>query len=250
MKITGLLIANRGEIAIRICRTAAEMDIRTVTVYSEDDAACLHTRKSDESYPLNGTGASAYLDAKQLIEVARRSNCNAIHPGYGFLSEQEVFARLCSEAGILFIGPSPDSLKLFGNKVAAKELAQQCGVPVIPGTNNSTSLTEALTFWNEQLPGDSVLIKAIAGGGGRGMRLVGPNDNFAEAFQRCQSEALASFGSDEVYLEKYIPVARHIEVQIIGDGSGLVSHLGERECSIQRRNQKLIEIAPCPGLIQ
>ncbi len=248
MKITGLLIANRGEIAIRVCRTASEMDIRTVTVYSEDDATCLHTQKSDESYPLNGNGVKAYLDTARIIEIAQQTNCNAIHPGYGFLSEQETFAQQCAEAGILFIGPSPNTLRLFGNKAEAKELARQCGVPVVPGTNSSTSLEEALTFRNEQLSGETVLIKAISGGGGRGMRLVSPKDDFVEAFRRCQSEAMSSFGNDAVYLEKYIPVARHIEVQIIGDGSGLVSHLGERECSIQRRNQKLIEIAPCPGI--
>ena len=248
MQITGLLIANRGEIAIRICRTAHEMGIRTVTIYAEEDQGCLHVRKSDETYPLRGKGVQAYLDTSQIIALAKQHRCNAIHPGYGFLSEQADFARTCQLAGIHFVGPTPDVLELFGDKVSARQLAVRHNIPVVPGMSKPATLPEAEAF-RAQLGEDAfVLIKAAAGGGGRGMRLVGPEEDLAPAFARSQSEARNAFGHEAVFLEKYIPEARHLEIQVMGDGAGKVASLGERECSIQRRHQKLIEIAPCPGL--
>ena len=248
MQITGLLIANRGEIAIRICRTAHEMGIRTVTIYAEDDHACLHARKSDESYPLQGRGVRAYLDGDQIIELAKKHQCNAIHPGYGFLSERAEFARTCINAGIQFVGPTPEVLQLFGDKISARHLAGRLDIPVVPGMTGSATLAEAGAFRRQLGAGTEVMIKAAAGGGGRGMRRVKAGEDLAPAFARSQSEALNAFGNDAVYLEKYIPEARHLEIQIIGDGQGAVASLGERECSIQRRHQKLIEIAPCPDL--
>ena len=172
----------------------------------------------------------------------------AIHPGYGFLSENADFARRCAEAGITFVGPRPDILELFGDKVQARALAQRCGVPVLPGTTQPTSLDEARAFFASLGDGGAMLIKAVAGGGGRGMRLVHSADELEEAYTRCRSEAKTAFGNGAVYVERLIPRARHIEVQIVGDGSGAVSHVWERECSIQRRHQKLVEVAPSPGL--
>ncbi|MGH7934203.1 MAG: biotin carboxylase N-terminal domain-containing protein, partial [Candidatus Binataceae bacterium] len=242
-----LLVANRGEIAIRIIRAAAEMDIRTVTVYSEDDTNSLHTRKADAARALRGTGAAAYLDIEQMVAVAKAAECDAIHPGYGFLSENAAFARRCAEERIIFTGPRAEVLELFGDKVRARALAERLAVPVLRGTASATSLDEAREFL-ASLGGGAMMIKAIAGGGGRGMRAVYRAVEIEEAYTRCQSEARAAFGNGEVYVEELMPRARHIEVQIIGDGSGAVSHLWERECSIQRRNQKVIEIAPSPGL--
>jgi acetyl/propionyl-CoA carboxylase alpha subunit/acetyl-CoA carboxylase carboxyltransferase component len=245
---TSLMIANRGEIAIRIMRAAAELGMRTVAVFSEDDAHSLHTRKADEARALKGRGPAAYLDIEQMLAVARDAGCDAIHPGYGFLSENAHFARRCLEHGLTFIGPRPELLELFGDKVRARTLAERNGIPVLPGTPGPTSLDDAREFWASLEAGASMMIKAIAGGGGRGLRLVQRLDEIEQAYQRCQSEARASFGNPEVYVEQFMPRARHIEVQIAGDGSGSVSHLWERECSIQRRNQKLVEIAPSPGL--
>ncbi len=243
-----LMIANRGEIAIRIMRAAAEFGIRTVAVFSEDDAASLHTRKADEARPLRGTGAAAYLDLDQIIAIAQAAGCDAIHPGYGFLSENAKFAHRCAEKGIRFVGPRPEILKLFGDKVQARLLAERAGVPVLPGTSGPTHLDEARDFLAALGPGGAMMIKAVAGGGGRGIRAVTQLDEVAGAFTRCASEAQSAFGNGDVYVEQLIPRARHIEVQIIGDTAGGVTHLGERECSIQRRHQKLIEVAPSPGL--
>ena len=245
---TSLLVANRGEIAIRVMRAAAEMEIRTVAVFSEDDAHSLHTRRADEVRPLRGEGAAAYLDVEQILAVAREAGCDAIHPGYGFLSENAGFARRCREEGITFIGPQPEILELFGDKVQARSLAERCGVPLMRGSSRPASLDEARNFFSSLGSGASMMIKAVAGGGGRGMRAVHRLDEVEEAYNRCQSEARAAFGNGDVYVEQLMPRARHIEVQVIGDRSGLVSHLWERECSIQRRNQKLVEIAPSPGL--
>ncbi len=243
-----LLIANRGEIAIRIIRAAAEMGIRTVAVFSEDDARALHTRKADQARALRGAGAAAYLDAEQIVAEARAAGCDAIHPGYGFLSENAGFARRCAEAGIAFIGPRPEMLELFGDKVQARALAERCAVPVMKGTSGPTTIEQAREFLSSLGRGGAMLIKAVAGGGGRGMRVVQQLDEVAQAHQRCQSEARAAFGNGDVYVEQLMPRARHLEVQIAGDRTGQVSHLGERECTIQRRNQKLVEIAPSPGL--
>ena len=249
MNLTSLLIANRGEIAIRIARAAAELGLRTVAIFSEDDAQSLHTRKMDDALPLQGRGAAAYLDIEQILALAAQAGCNAIHPGYGFLSENAEFARRCTEAGMTFVGPQAETLALFGDKGQARSLAERCDVPILPGTAGPTSVDEAKAFLASLGAGGAVMIKALAGGGGRGMRAVSAVDELEAAYARCQSEATAAFGNGDVYIEQLIPQARHIEVQVIGDGSGAVSQLGERECSIQRRNQKLVEIAPSPGLL-
>ena len=243
-----VLVANRGEIAIRVMRAAAEMGLRTVAIFSEDDANSLHTRKADEARALKGTGAAAYLDAEQVVAVAKAAHCDAIHPGYGFLSENAGFARRCREEGITFIGPRPEVLELFGDKLEARSLAARCGVPVLAGTTGATSLERAREFLSSLGPGGSMMIKAVAGGGGRGIREVSNLDEIEAAYKRCQSEARAAFGNGDVYAEQLMPRARHIEVQVAGDRMGTVSHLWERECSIQRRHQKLIEMAPSPGL--
>jgi acetyl/propionyl-CoA carboxylase alpha subunit/acetyl-CoA carboxylase carboxyltransferase component len=236
-----LLIANRGEIAIRVARTAAEMGTATVAIFSEDDALSLHTRKTDEARGLTGKGAAAYLDIAQIVSVARAAGCDAVHPGYGFLSENADFAHACAEAGLVFVGPSPETLALFGDKARARRLAQETNVPVLPGTNGATSLEEAKRFFDGR---EAVMLKALAGGGGRGMRVVRAAGELEQAYERCQSEAKAAFGNGDVYAEEFFPRARHVEVQIVGDGAGAVAHLWDRECSLQRRRQKLIEIAP------
>lgn len=248
MKLTRLLIANRGEIAIRIMRAAAELGIRTVAIFSEDDAQSLHLRKADEVRPLRGKGVAPYLDIEQILAAAKESGCDAIHPGYGFLSENATFARRCTEEGIIFVGPRAEVLDLFGDKGQARALAERCGVPVLRGTSEPTSLEQARAFLAALGDGGAMMIKAVAGGGGRGMRAVFQPQEVEEAYTRCQSEARQAFGNSDVYVEQLLPRARHIEVQILGDGSGAVSHLGERECTIQRRNQKLVEIAPSPSL--
>jgi len=248
MSLNNLLVANRGEIAIRVMRAAAELGIHTVAVYSDDDLHSLHTRKADRAVPLKASGAKAYLDIERIVAIAKESQCDAIHPGYGFLSENGAFAQSCEEAGITFVGPRAEILELFGDKVQARAVAQRCGIAVMAGTSGATSLAETKQFFRSLGGGSSIMIKAVAGGGGRGMRLVHHLNELEEAYKRCQSEARASFGNPEVYVEQLMPRARHIEVQIIGDGSGAVSHLWERECSIQRRNQKIVEIAPSPTL--
>ena len=242
---TALLIANRGEIAIRIARACADLEIRSVAVFAEDDDASLHTRKADLAVPLKGRGVPAYLDMDQLIAIAAAQGCDAIHPGYGFLAENAEFARRCQAAGITFIGPAPEVLELFGDKAAARALAERCGVPLVAGINQAVSLEQAQAFCTEH---GAVMLKALAGGGGRGMRAVFEPATLAEAYARCQSEAQAAFGNGALYIEQLVSDARHIEVQVLGDGSGAVSHLWERDCSLQRRNQKLVEIAPSPDL--
>jgi len=242
---TALLIANRGEIAIRIARACADLEIRSVAVFAEDDEASLHTRKADLAVPLKGRGVPAYLDMDQLIAIAAAQGCDAIHPGYGFLAENAEFARRCQAAGITFIGPAPEVLELFGDKAAARALAERCGVPLVAGINQAVSLEQAQSFCAEH---GAVMLKALAGGGGRGMRAVFEPATLAEAYARCQSEAQAAFGNGALYIEQLVSDARHIEVQVLGDGSGAVSHLWERDCSLQRRNQKLVEIAPSPDL--
>jgi acetyl/propionyl-CoA carboxylase alpha subunit/acetyl-CoA carboxylase carboxyltransferase component len=245
-----ILVANRGEIAIRIMRAAAELGISTVAVYSKDDRHSLHTRMGDEACVLDGSGPGAYLDMDGIIKVAQASQCSAIHPGYGFLSENATFARCCDQEGLTFIGPSAESLELFGDKIKARCLARDCEIPLLPGTEGAATLEEAREFHTSLGEGQAVMIKALAGGGGRGMRAVHDPTGLDEAYGICQSEAQAAFGSGELYVEQLIRKARHVEVQVIGDGSGAVSHLWERECSLQRRNQKVIEIAPSPSLRQ
>ncbi|HET6970343.1 MAG TPA: biotin carboxylase N-terminal domain-containing protein, partial [Phenylobacterium sp.] len=239
-----LLIANRGEIAVRIARTAAEMGVATVAVFSEDDAASLHTRKADSALALKGSGPAAYLDIDAMVEAAKAAGADAVHPGYGFLSENAAFARACAAAGLVFVGPAPETLELFGDKGRARALAQQCGVPVLVGTDGPTTLDQAQAFLAAHGP---VMVKAVAGGGGRGMRPATTADELTPAFERCASEALAAFGAGEVYVERFLPHARHIEVQIVGDGASVI-HLFDRECSLQRQRQKVVEIAPADML--
>ena len=245
MPFSALLIANRGEIAIRIAQACADLGIRSVAVFAEDDSAGLHTRKADLAVALAGRGPAAYLDMDQLIAIAREQGCTAIHRGYGFLAENAEFARRCQVAGLTFVGPTPETLQLFGDKAAARALAERCAVPLVPGINQAVTLEQAADFLAEH---GSVMLKALAGGGGRGMRAVDEPAQLAEAFARCASEARGAFGSGALYVEKRVRRARHIEVQVLGDGSGAVSHLWERDCSLQRRHQKLVEIAPSPDL--
>ena len=248
MPVTRLLIANRGEIAVRIARAAADLAIPSVAVYSEDDTRSLHTRRADDARPLHGRGPAAYLDADQIIGAAKAAACDALHPGYGFLSENPAFAQQCADAGLTFVGPRPEILGLFGDKARARMLAERLGVPVLPGSDSPASLDHARAFLASLGEDGAMMIKAVAGGGGRGMRVVRAGDDLAEAHARCQSEAQSAFGDPAVYVEQLLPRARHIEVQVIGDGTGAVTHLWERDCSLQRRHQKLVEIAPAPGL--
>ncbi|MFG2020147.1 acetyl-CoA carboxylase family protein [Actinomadura geliboluensis] len=241
----GILVANRGEIALRVVRAAAELGLRTVAVRTRDDAASAHTRRADEARELPGEGVAGYLDADALIAAAKDAGAAAVHPGYGFLSENAAFAAGCAAAGLAFVGPRPELLELFGDKARARDLARAAGVPVAPGTGGAVDLAGAEAFAREHGP---VMLKALAGGGGRGMRVVEDPDEMAAAYERCRSESLASFGSGDLYAEKYVPRARHIEVQVAGDGTGAVTHLWERDCSVQRRHQKLIEVAPAPAL--
>ncbi len=246
-----LFVANRGEIAIRILRTAAEMQIPTVAVYSEDDATSLHVRLADEAVALEGKGARPYLDIEKVIAAIKAAGCDAVHPGYGFLSENAAFARRCHEEGIVFIGPEADTLEEFGDKARAVALAKSCGVPVSRSTQALDSPDEAAAFLaslgNDGKSG-AMVIKAIAGGGGRGIRVVRKAEDVAKLYQRCQSEAKAAFGNGAVYAEEFVANARHVEVQIVGDGTGAASHVWERECSIQRNHQKIIEFAPSVAL--
>lgn len=242
-----VLIANRGEIAIRIMHALAELGWRSVAIYAEDDQNALHVSKADCAVPLQGTGPAAYLDGEQIVRIARQQQCDAIHPGYGFLSENPQFARQVTAAGMVFVGPDAEVLALFGDKARARALARDCDVPVLQGLDHAVSLAEAQAFFAALPDGAGMVIKAVAGGGGRGMRIVNTADAIEAAYQRCQSEALAAFGNGELYVEQCAPLARHIEVQIIADGQ-CVLHAHERECSLQRRHQKLIEIAPSPAL--
>ncbi|PKN17153.1 MAG: carbamoyl-phosphate synthase large subunit [Deltaproteobacteria bacterium HGW-Deltaproteobacteria-6] len=247
MRLEKLLIANRGEIAIRIARAAAELGLQTVAVCPADDSQSLHTKAADKVLTLDGMGAASYLNGNAIIAAAKAEGCGAIHPGYGFLSENMDFAKHCADEGIIFIGPTPDMLGLFGNKVEARALARRLGVPLLPGTSDAATLEEAVSFFKELGPDGAVMVKAIAGGGGRGMRPVYDLGNLEEAYHRCQSEAFAAFGNGNLFVEKLIRRPRHIEIQVVGDGRQVI-HLGERDCTMQRRNQKLIEIAPCPTL--
>ena len=244
---TGVLVANRGEVAIRVIRAAADLGVRSVAVYSEDDADALPTRRADLAVPLRGRGPAAYLDAEQILDIAIANGCTGVHPGYGFLSEQASFAAACADQGLVFVGPSPSVLAALGDKAEARAIAARCGVPILDGTPGATSVDEALSFF-DSLDGDPMVIKAIAGGGGRGMRVVRVRDAVADAFERCASEARTAFGDGRLYVEQLVEGVRHVEVQVLGDERGSVVHLGERDCSIQRRHQKIIEIAPAPQL--
>ncbi len=242
-----LLIANRGEIAIRIAQTAQEMGYTTVAIYPEDDQDALHTRRTDEYIQIPGAGAQAYLDIPNVVKAAIDSGATAVHPGYGFLSETPEFSKAITDASLEFIGPTTDQLMTFGNKAGARGLAEKLGVPLVPGTNEDTTLDQVTTFRSDH-PDKGIVIKAISGGGGRGMRIVENGDDVDKHYERCRSEANLAFGDDRVYVELLIPRARHIEVQVLGDGQGNVIHLWERDCSTQRQNQKIVEIAPSPTL--
>ena len=244
-----IFVANRGEIAGRIARAAGTLGIRTVGVFAPVDALSLHTRYVNEARELAGgrDPVSAYLDIDALVDIARDTGCDAVHPGYGFLSENAGFARRCADAGLTFIGPQPETLSLFGDKVRARDFAQKLGVPTVPGSTEPLFDVDAAARAAQEA-GYPVLLKAAAGGGGRGMRLVRAAAEMAEAFARCTGEAEAAFGNGSLFLEKQIPRPRHIEVQILGDRHGNVVHLRERDCSIQIRHQKVIEIAPAPVL--
>jgi acetyl-CoA carboxylase, biotin carboxylase subunit len=238
-----VLIANRGEIAVRVIRACLEMGIASVAVFSDVDRAALHVTQADEAYPIGPAPArESYLNTARILEVARRSGAEAIHPGYGFLSENAQFARACTDAGFKFIGPPPAAMELMGSKTRARQAMQAAGVPFVPGSARGLSLAEAGALADKI--GYPVMIKAAAGGGGKGMRLVQSAADLNTAYETAASEALRSFNDAEVYLEKYIVNPRHIEIQVLGDEHGNVVFLGERECSVQRRHQKVIEEAP------
>ncbi|MDD9147184.1 MULTISPECIES: pyruvate carboxylase [unclassified Sporolactobacillus] len=247
--IKKLLVANRGEIAIRVCRACTELGIRTVAIYSKEDIGSYHRYKADESY-LVGEGkkpTEAYLDIENIIEIAKAHGVDAIHPGYGFLSENADFARRCEEEGILFVGPKPEHLVTFGNKSTARAAAERAGITVIPGTGGPVNSVDDVRRF-AAAHGFPIIIKAVLGGGGRGMRIVRSNESLEEAFVRAKSEAKQTFGKEDVYVEQYLDDPRHVEVQVIADQSGETVHLFERDCSVQRRHQKVVEVAPSRGL--
>lgn len=248
-KIQKVLVANRGEIAIRVFRACTELNIRTVAVYSKEDSGSYHRYKADEAY-LVGEGKKpidAYLDIEDIIRIAKTADVDAIHPGYGFLSENIHFARRCEEEGIIFVGPHTKHLDMFGDKVKARQQAVEANIPVIPGTDGPVqSLEEVISFGKDN--GFPIIIKASLGGGGRGMRIVRNLESLKEAYERAKSEAKAAFGNDEIYVEKFVEKPKHIEVQILGDEDGNIVHLYERDCSIQRRHQKVVEVAPSVSL--
>jgi acetyl-CoA carboxylase biotin carboxylase subunit len=239
-----ILIANRGEIAVRILRACRELGIRCVAVFSEVDRKSLHVRLADEAYPIGpAPSRESYLCIEKIIDVARRSGCDAIHPGYGFLAENAALPRACADAGITFIGPSAEAMEALGSKTAGRQLARRSDVPTVPGANNPIENPDDAQALAQNM-GYPVLLKAVAGGGGKGMRVVTRDAEFAPAWRDASSEALNAFGDARLYLEKYLEKPRHIEVQILADAHGRVVSLGERECSVQRRHQKVIEEAP------
>jgi acetyl-CoA carboxylase, biotin carboxylase subunit len=244
--INKILIANRGEIALRIIRTCKEMGIKTVAVYSEADKDSLHVRFADEAVCIGASQSSeSYLNIPRIIATAEITNSDAIHPGYGFLAENSEFAEICEDSKLIFIGPKPEMINAMGNKSLAKETMKATGVPVVPGSEGIVkSVSEAKKVAKEI--GFPVMLKASAGGGGKGMRIIKKLEEIENAFMSARSEAMKAFGNDDVYLEKFIEEPRHIEIQILGDQFGNVIHLGERDCTIQRRHQKLIEESPSP----
>src|SRR5437868_11394934 len=241
-----ILIANRGEIAVRVIRACREMGIATVAVFSDVDRAALHVMKADEAYPIGpASAAESYLNVERILDVAKRSGTEAIHPGYGFLSENPQFAKACGEAGIKFIGPSAAAMEAMGSKTRARQAADHAGLPRVPGSVRAlASAAEADEV--AASVGYPVMLKAAAGGGGKGMRRVDMRDQLASAFAAAHSEALRAFGNGDVYIEKLLLQPRHIEIQVLGDEHGNLIYLGERECSVQRRHQKVIEEAPSP----
>ena len=245
-KFNSILVANRGEIAVRVMRTAKSLGYRTIAVYSEADAGALHVRTADEAVLIGPAPAQqSYLDSAKILAAAKDTGAEAIHPGYGFLSENAEFARACEAAGIVFIGPTPEAIDLMGNKAAAKRRMIAAEVPCVPGYEDADQSDDVLIKAASEI-GFPIMVKAAAGGGGRGMRLVHEEKNLVSALNSARSEALNAFGSDELILEKAIIEPRHVEVQVFADTHGNVIHLGERDCSVQRRHQKVVEEAPCP----
>lgn len=246
-KITKVLIANRGEIALRIIRATQELEMKSVAIFSEVDVEGVWVRKADECYPIMGDLVQAYLDYSVIISIAKKASCDAIHPGYGFLSENADFARACAENGLIFIGPKPEHIDLFGDKMASKVAMKAVGVPVLEGTDEPIEDKKLGAKIATEI-GFPVIIKAAFGGGGRGMRIVKNPKDFYDMFDSAVNESVKYFGRGEVFIEKFVENPRHIEVQVMADKYGNVVHLGERDCSIQRRHQKVIEIAPSPRL--
>jgi len=247
--IRKIVIANRGEIAVRVARTVREMGIGVVAVYSDPDRSAPHVRAADEAYALPGeTSAETYLRGEKIIAIAQQCGAQAVHPGYGFLSENAAFAEQCAKAGIIFIGPSPAAIRGMGDKIEAKKRMAAAGVPVVPGWASESEPTLEEIEKQAQRVGFPLLIKAAAGGGGKGMRVVTSADQVRESAASAMREAQAAFGDGRVFIERYIPRARHVEIQIMGDTHGNVVHLFERECSIQRRHQKIVEESPSPGI--
>ncbi|MBZ7939418.1 acetyl-CoA carboxylase subunit A [Campylobacter sp. W0014] len=248
VQIHKILIANRAEIAVRIIRACRDLHIKSVAIYTEPDCECLHAKIADEAYQIGSDAIKGYLDITRIIEVAKACGADAIHPGYGFLSENYEFAKACEESNIIFIGPKSEVIHKMGNKNIARKLMAQNGIPIVPGTEklNSYSVDEIKTI--AEKIGYPVILKASGGGGGRGIRVVYKEEELENAFDSCKREALAYFKNDEVFMEKFVINPRHIEFQILGDNYGNIIHLCERDCSIQRRHQKVIEIAPCPSI--
>ena len=242
-----ILVANRGEIAVRIVRACAEMGIKSVAIFSDADRNALHVKRADESYNLGPDPVGGYLNAHRIVNLAVSAGCDALHPGYGFLSENPQLAEICAKRGITFVGPSPAVIRAMGDKIEARRTMIAAGVPVVPGSDGSLrSLDEAVTLAREI--GYPVMLKATSGGGGRGIRRCNTEEELLRGYERVVSEATKAFGSADVFLEKAVVHPRHIEVQVLGDKHGNVAHLFERDCSIQRRHQKLIEVAPSPQL--
>jgi acetyl-CoA carboxylase, biotin carboxylase subunit len=243
-----ILIANRGEIALRILRTCREMGIRAVVAHSTADADSLPVRLADESICIGpAEPRQSYLNIPSIISAAEITDSEAIHPGYGLLSENQAFAEICRACGITFIGPSPEAIRLMGDKAQARAMVRQAGLPVVPGSEGPVQSLEEAQALAEGI-GYPVMIKAAAGGGGRGMRIVREREELARAYGTCQAEAQGAFGSSVLYLEKFVEEARHVEVQVLGDKNGIRVHLGERDCSVQRRHQKLLEESPAPSI--
>jgi len=245
--IKKILVANRGEIAVRIVRACAEMGIKSVAIYTDADRHALHVKKADESYNVGPDPVGGYLNAHRIVNLAVATGCDALHPGYGFLSENPQLAEVCARRGVIFIGPSVDAIRRMGDKTAAREAMIGAGVPVVPGSEGNLKTVAAAVKFAKKI-GYPVMLKATSGGGGRGIRRCNTEDDLKRAYERVVSEATKAFGSADVFLEKCVVAPRHIEVQILGDKHGNVVHLFERDCSIQRRHQKLVEVAPSPQL--
>ncbi|MGZ8470686.1 MAG: acetyl-CoA carboxylase biotin carboxylase subunit, partial [Gemmatirosa sp.] len=241
-----VLIANRGEIALRVIRACRELGVQTVAVYSEADRESLHVRFADDDVCIGpASSRESYLNIPRIIAAAEITGADAIHPGYGFLAENAEFAETCAASNIAFIGPTAQQIRVMGDKAAARKAMMEVNVPIVPGTPGPVEDADEALVFAEQI-GFPVIIKAAAGGGGKGMRVAKDADDFARSFQLARSEALSAFGNGDVYVEKYLARPRHVEFQILGDKHGNVIHLGERDCSVQRRHQKLVEEAPCP----